>query len=1087
MQSSRTPGTGARKIFSGTENGGLLAVSSFLRMHTETGSPSSPRLVRGMTWSAIMSGAVIALIGAGHLAAWLSGYFAERIFSTITMKTNTALSLLVCGIAVVMLAFPSRKTARLWAVRTSAVVVFVIGALTSGENLFGWDFHIDQILATELPGAPGVISPNRMGTPASLGFTLAGLAMLLLSYEGSRAVRNAQKLALAVLGTGLLGTLGFIYGVHQLYDLSRITTVAFPTAISLLLLGSALLCLRPAEGLMAAVTADDIGGHAVRRLLPWCIGLPLVVGYLRIMGERRGIYDSAMGVVLLILFIVCTISSLVYLNAVELSRRDAEERQIREALSRQAALLDLSPNAIIIRDIDGTIKFWSKGAEKLFGWKSEEAIGQNTNLLLQTEFPDPFEKIIEQLQSGRDWTGDLLQKTRSGRKVAVQGFWHGAVGGSGFEILESNLDITDRKLAEEALQKNEERLRTLANNMSQFAWMADEKGRIFWYNQRWFDYTGTALKEMEGWGWQKIVHADHVDRVVQRIRHCFETGEVWEDTFPLRGADGSYRWFLSRAIPIRDKQGKVLCWFGTNTDVTEQLQTQAELAAAKESAERAKEVAEQANRAKDHFLAVLSHELRTPLTPVVIGLSILEDRPDFDPKIRETLGMIRSNVEMEARLIDDLLDVTRIARGKVELNRTPVELCTIIQRAVEVCRPDIEARRLHFGVDLGPAAPYWVEADVSRLQQVFWNLLKNSVKFTPHDGCVGIRCLPNGEHVLVEVKDSGIGIEPGSLSRIFDAFEQTDRSATRQFGGLGLGLAISKALVELHGGNIEAHSEGRNKGATFRIRLPLSARVRQPEVPMPAAAPQGVVRPLHILLVEDHGVTAQMIRMVLAEKGHTVELAGDVATALKLANWKTFDLLLSDLGLPDGSGHDLIRELRERGHKFPAIALSGYGQEEDISRSYQAGFAAHLTKPASREAIFGMVASVASGDGHSKPDSSTIQQAEASIFDADAALKRCFGKPEMLAEMVDFFPKESAELMSQIRRALDKDDFPEVGQAAHRLKGSVVYLGAQAATDATVKMEQAAKSGDRTVALKAFTELEDKVELLKKTLTSRKQ
>jgi two-component system CheB/CheR fusion protein len=285
-------------------------------------------------------------------------------------------------------------------------------------------------------------------------------------------------------------------------------------------------------------------------------------------------------------------------------------------------------------------------------------------------------------------------------------------------------------------------------------------------------------------------------------------------------------------------------------------------------------------------------------------------------------------------------------------------LSTVIQRAVEVCKPDIEARGLHFGVDLGPAASYWVEADEPRLQQVFWNLLKNAIKFTPHDGCVGIRCRPNQDHVLVEVNDSGIGIEPEALARVFNAFEQGERSITQQFGGLGLGLAICKALVELHGGKIEAHSKGRGKGATFRLRLPLTAPAGRPRMPTPATVPPRVVRPLRILLVEDHGVTAKMMRMVITAEGHTVETAGDVATALELADRHAFDLLVSDLGLPDGSGHDLMRHLRERGHPFPGIALSGYGQEEDVRRSYEAGFATHLTKPASREAVVEAIAAV---------------------------------------------------------------------------------------------------------------------------------
>jgi two-component system CheB/CheR fusion protein len=383
-----------------------------------------------------------------------------------------------------------------------------------------------------------------------------------------------------------------------------------------------------------------------------------------------------------------------------------------------------------------------------------------------------------------------------------------------------------------------------------------------------------------------------------------------------------------------------------------------ELVAAKASAEQAKAAAEQANRAKDHFLAVLSHELRTPLTPVVMGVSMLQDRSDVAPAVRETLEMIGRHVEMEARLIDDLLDVSRIAQGKLEFHKQRVELCTVIQRAVEVCQPDIEARGLHFGVDVGPAAPYWVEADVARLQQVFWNLLKNAIKFTPHGGYVGVRCRRNENYVVAEVNDSGIGMEPESLSRVFNAFEQAERSITRQFGGLGLGLAISKALVEMHGGTIDAHSEGQGRGATFFVQLPLAVPDGQPSPLATATPPERTVRPLRVLLVEDHGVTARMMQMVLTEAGHTIEMASDVATAMELAAQHQFDLLLSDLGLPDGNGHDLIRQLRQRGHRFPAIALSGYGQEDDIHRSYAAGFAAHVTKPASREAVLDAIASV---------------------------------------------------------------------------------------------------------------------------------
>jgi CheY-like chemotaxis protein len=281
------------------------------------------------------------------------------------------------------------------------------------------------------------------------------------------------------------------------------------------------------------------------------------------------------------------------------------------------------------------------------------------------------------------------------------------------------------------------------------------------------------------------------------------------------------------------------------------------------------------------------------------------------------------------------------------VNKERVLLSRVIEAAVEVCKPDIDARRLHFGVDVeGSAERFIVEADAARLQQVFWNLLKNSVKFTPTGGCVGVRCREEDGQAVVEVHDSGIGIEAEMLPHVFDAFAQAERSLARQFGGLGLGLTIGKALVELHGGTIEAHSDGRDKGTTFRVRLPLV----KGEQPFPSretpAASSPVSRKLRILLVDDHGDTVEMLKLILESEGHEVHTAGDVATALEAASLAPFDLLLSDLGLPDRSGLDLMRELRALGRKMPSIALSGYGHDRDIEQSRAAGFSEHVVKPA---------------------------------------------------------------------------------------------------------------------------------------------
>jgi signal transduction histidine kinase len=383
----------------------------------------------------------------------------------------------------------------------------------------------------------------------------------------------------------------------------------------------------------------------------------------------------------------------------------------------------------------------------------------------------------------------------------------------------------------------------------------------------------------------------------------------------------------------------------------------AELTASERRFRELAEKLEAANRAKDHFLAVLSHELRTPLTPVLTTVQILERRPDLPQEFRDPLAMIRRNVELEARLIDDLLDLTRIARGKLDLHFAPVDVHESLEQVLDICGRDLLAKKIRVTTELA-ARRHLVLADPARLQQVLWNVMKNAVKFNAEGGRIVVRTEDGPDAtVRIRVADSGVGIEPGVLPQIFNAFEQGGKDVTRLFGGLGLGLAISKALVDLHGGTITAESAGRDQGATFTLSLdaaPQGVRPVRAAGPPPAAAETG----LRILLVEDHTDTREAIAELLRLYGHEIESAGSVATALAAVGQGggespcPFDLVISDIGLPDGSGLDLLREIRARyGPEVKAICLSGYGMEEDMRQSREAGFLAHLTKPVSLEEL----------------------------------------------------------------------------------------------------------------------------------------
>lgn len=345
------------------------------------------------------------------------------------------------------------------------------------------------------------------------------------------------------------------------------------------------------------------------------------------------------------------------------------------------------------------------------------------------------------------------------------------------------------------------------------------------------------------------------------------------------------------------------------------------------------------NLAKDQFLAMLSHELRTPLTPVLATALELENEPDVRPDVRESLQMIRRNVELEARLIDDLLDLTRIDRGKVQLNFEIVDAHTLLQNALEICQPEIDRKHLRPSLDLS-AKKVHMRADPARLQQIFWNLINNAVKFTPSNGQITIATTnDSGGELCVEIADTGMGIQPEALPKIFDAFEQGGRT---QLGGLGLGLAISKTLVEAHKGTITARSDGRNKGSKFALVFPTCEKVEAQITP--ALSPTFSERqPMRILLVEDHEDTNRSLTSLLRRRGYHVQSALTFQSALELSAKEKFDVLISDLGLPDGSGIDLIQKLAS---KPPlGIALTGFGMEKDIRKSREVGFHHHLVKP----------------------------------------------------------------------------------------------------------------------------------------------
>jgi PAS domain S-box-containing protein len=646
-------------------------------------------------------------------------------------------------------------------------------------------------------------------------------------------------------------------------------------------------------------------------------------------------------------------------------------------------------------------------------------------------------------------------------------------------------DITERKRVEEALRASEERFRVLADAMPQLAWIADADGGIYWYNRRWYEYTGTSAEEMAGWGWQRVHDATALPAVLERWTAAIASAQPFEMSFPLRGADGVFRDFLTQALPVRDEDGRVLQWVGTNTDITrvreaeailresaervrlataatgvgiwewdvatDQLQWDLEMfriygippapggvvpystwsdavlpedLAAQEAAlrdkipmgaqgrlefrirrrdtgeirhiqgvetrrvneqgevqafvgtnldvteqklaeDRLRQLAEElseADRRKNEFLSTLAHELRNPLAPLRNGLGLMK-LARVDPEaevgdIEQIHDMMERQMAQLVRLVDDLMDVSRISTGKMKLKREPVALASVINSAVESSRAILDQMAQELAVTL-PREPVYIDADSTRMAQVFLNLLHNASKYSARGARISLAGAREDGEAVVRVTDPGIGIPPDMLDSIFDIFTQVDRTLEKSHGGLGIGLSLVQRIVRLHGGSVEARSKGPGQGSEFIVRLPA---VASPDTANTATQEDRLAATgnrCRVLVADDNEDAAVSLTTLLGLLGHDVRTAFDGLEAIDVAAAFRPHVVMLDIGMPKLNGYDACRRMRATswGETALMIAVTGWGQDEDKRRSQAAGFDHHLVKPVESRVIMDLVAS----------------------------------------------------------------------------------------------------------------------------------
>ncbi|MBB5693010.1 response regulator [Muricoccus pecuniae] len=514
------------------------------------------------------------------------------------------------------------------------------------------------------------------------------------------------------------------------------------------------------------------------------------------------------------------------------------------------------------------------------------------------------------------------------------------------------MDITRRRRAEDRLRRSEARFRTLANALPQLAWQTDAKGEVEWYNHRWFEFTGLTADELKGSGWSQVHHPDHVERTVGSFRRAVAAGEPWSESFPMRGADGEYRWFLGRGVPIRDEpdeenpEGAILGWFGTNTDITDMREAQ-------EEATLAREAAEDANRAKSQFIANMSHELRTPLSAVIGYSEMLEEEAadiEGGEVLTKDLQKIGANARHLLSLINDVLDLSKIEAGRMETHAEDFEVETLVSETVSTVQALMARKSNTLEVRLPPDLGT-MHSDQVKLRQCLINLLSNASKFT-EGGTVTLSAEPGRDamgrrEIAFRVSDTGIGMTQEQLSRLFTRFTQADSSTTRRFGGTGLGLAITKAFCTLLGGNIAVESE-QGRGTTFTIRVPVDMRETgpEPEAEQPISTlPEGEAGMAGlVLVVDDDPASRELLSRFVVRDGFAVRCASDGEEGLRLAKQLRPTAILLDVMMPRMDGWSVLTALKADPElaEVPVVMVS-IVQERALAVSL--GAADYLIKP----------------------------------------------------------------------------------------------------------------------------------------------
>ncbi len=616
----------------------------------------------------------------------------------------------------------------------------------------------------------------------------------------------------------------------------------------------------------------------------------------------------------------------------DVTERKRAEESLRAHERQLQFVSDNAPVLIAQCDTEGRYKFVNKPYAARFGLQPKDVIGRRIPEVVGEKAFDTFRQYVVETLAGKAVQFEAEIPYRTGVSQVMRCAYTPELDACGnvVGLVAAIIDITDRKQAEAAVRESEARYRAIGEAIDHGVWMCDAEGRNTYASESFLRLVGITQEQCSGDGWGHVLHPDDAEATIAAWMECVRTGGVWDREHRFKGVDGQWHYVLARGIPVRNDQGRVIGWAGINLDIDRIKNSEAAL--------------READRRKDEFLATLAHELRNPLAPIRNGLQIMRLANDDQEAVEQTRTMMERQLGQLVHLVDDLLDLSRISRGKIELRKERVELAKIVQHAVETSRPAIDSAGHDLSITV-PSVPIYVDADMTRLAQVFSNLLNNAAKYTERGGRVRLSVVRQGGEAVVSVRDNGLGIPAHMLPNVFDMFTQVDRNLERSQGGLGIGLSIVKRLVEMHGGSVDVKSDGHSMGSEFIVHLPVVLSVVHSQ--NDHGEPTQPSSRCRILVADDNRDAAMSLAMMLNLMGNDAKTAHDGLEALDVAAAFRPELILLDIGMPRLNGYDTARQIREQpwGKSIVLVALTGWGQEEDRRKSQDAGFDFHMVKP----------------------------------------------------------------------------------------------------------------------------------------------